>query len=220
MAFAIRGRMDGKDKTMICFHCKCSGHEADSCFAFIGYLEWWGDRPRIDRKNGGRGKGHQPSQQRTEKGACQGLGTVRINAAQATIGSLTTTSTSDGNEVGSLGLSNDQLQVMLKLINSQKNSATEKMTGKQVSWIIDTGASNHMTGTLSDLHNLWKISPYLVSFPDGSNAVATNEGSIILDGDSFLENVLYVPRLTCNLISVSQLIDHSNCIVDSLITCV
>jgi len=63
IAFAIRGRVDGKDKTMICSHCKCSGHDANSCFALIRYPEWWGDRLHIDKKNGGRGSGSRSSLQ-------------------------------------------------------------------------------------------------------------------------------------------------------------
>jgi len=49
------------------------------------------------------------------------------------------------------------------------------MTGKQVSWIIDTGASNHMTENLSDLHKLRTISPCLVGLPNGSNIVAIDK---------------------------------------------
>jgi len=94
-----------------------------------------------------------------------------------------------------------------------KGHPTEKMTGKQVSWIIDIGASNHMTGNLSDLLNLRVISPYPVGLLDGSNIVATKEGSIIFGSDFVLENVLYVPGLSCNLIYVSQLINYSNCTI-------
>jgi len=36
----VRGLGDGKDKTIICSHCKRSGHDANSCFALIGYPEW------------------------------------------------------------------------------------------------------------------------------------------------------------------------------------
>jgi len=43
--------------------------------------------------------------------------------------------------------------------------------------------------------------------------VATKEGSIIFGSDFVLENVLYVPGLSCNLISMSQLIYHSNCTI-------
>jgi len=67
-----------------------------------------------------------------------------------------------------------------------------------------------MIGNLSHLHNLRAISLCPVGLPDESNIVATKEGSIIFGSDFVLENVLYVPGLSCNLISVSQLIDHSN----------
>jgi len=57
----------GKDKTMICSHCKRSGHDTNSCFGLIGYPEWWGDRLRTDRKNGGRGRGSQSSLQEKKR---------------------------------------------------------------------------------------------------------------------------------------------------------
>lgn len=52
-----------------------------------------------------------------------------------------------------------------------------------------------------------------VGLPDGKDAFATREGSVILDGGLRLDNVLFVPQLTCNLISVTQLTNDSNCIV-------
>ena len=71
----------GKDKTMICSHCKRSGHDANSCFALIGYPEWWGDRPCTDGRKGGHGKGSQSSLQRIVKGIDRGRGAVWVNAA-------------------------------------------------------------------------------------------------------------------------------------------
>ena len=43
--------------------------------------------------------------------------------------------------------------------------------------------------------------------------MAVKEGTTVLDGDLCLETILYVPGLTCNLISVSQLIDQYDCFV-------
>ena len=60
-----------------------------------------------------------------------------------------------------------------------------------------------MTGTLSLLHDLRDIVPCIVGLPNGNKVVATKEGSVVLDGGICLENVLYVPGLTCNLFSVS-----------------
>jgi len=111
---------------MICSHCKCSGHDTNSCFALIGYPEWWGDRPRTDGKNGGRGRRSQFS--RTERGSYRGRGAVRVNAAQAIPRSSSTIgSTSNGNDVKSIGLSHDQLQVLMKLLKDQNNHPYEKM---------------------------------------------------------------------------------------------
>jgi len=63
MAFAVRGRVDEKDQIMIFSRCKCSGHDANSCFTLIGYPEWWGDRLCTDGKNEGCGRGLQSSLQ-------------------------------------------------------------------------------------------------------------------------------------------------------------
>jgi len=72
----------------------------------------------------------------------------------------------------------------------------------QVSSIIHTEASIHMIGDLSDLHNLRDISPCSVGLPYESNIVTTKEGSITLDSDFCLGNVLYMFELSCNLISM------------------
>ena len=100
----------------------------------------WGDRPRNDDKVG-HGRGQQPSPQRTGTG--RGCGAVRIYVAHTTPGSTTTGSVSEGNEVGSLGLSSDQLHGLLNPLNSQKIFNSEKMNGKRVSWIIGTGALSY-----------------------------------------------------------------------------
>lgn len=164
LVFVVRIRMNEKDKSVVCSHCRRNGHEAESCFALIRYPDWWVDRPRNDKKDGGGGRGQQPSQQQ-QTGVGRGRGDVKIYAAQTSPGNTATESISEGNVVGSLGLSSDQLQGLLNLLNSQKISNTEKMNGKQVSWIIDTGESNHMTGTLNLLHDLEDIVPCTVGMP-------------------------------------------------------
>jgi hypothetical protein len=45
---------------------------------------------------------------------------------------------------GLTGLSTEQWQTLMEILNNQKGNNNEKMTGKEA-WIIDTGASNHMT---------------------------------------------------------------------------
>ena len=52
------------------------------------------------------------------------------------------------------------------------------MNGKRVSWIINTGALNHMTRTLNLLHDLRDIMPCIVRLPNGNNAVATKDHTL------------------------------------------
>ncbi|CAH9076640.1 unnamed protein product, partial [Cuscuta epithymum] len=47
----------------------------------------------------------------------------------------------------------------------------------------------------------------------GKTVMATHEGRVILTDDLHLNNVLFVPKLHCNLISVSQLSDQLNCFI-------
>nr|GMC53063.1 Retrovirus-related Pol polyprotein from transposon TNT 1-94 [Ipomoea batatas] len=74
-------------------------------------------------------------------------------------------------------------------------------------WIIDTGASRHVTGDSTWMTNAKDIFHCHVGLPNGEIVVATQEGSVRLTDKITLNQVLYVPSLSCNLISVSQLND-------------
>ena len=110
-------------------------------------------------------------------------------------------------------LTSKQWQMLLGMFGGSKIVTSERITGELVIWIIDMGASNHMTGRIDDLCDLQEIASCPMGLPNGSTVVATKEGSIFLDRTLCLKNVLYVPGLTCNLIFVSQLTDDHDCFV-------
>lgn len=60
----------------------------------------------------------------------------------------------DVDKGGLTGLTTEQWQTLVEILNSRKGNTNERMTGKETAWIIDTGASNHMTGNLRLLHEL------------------------------------------------------------------
>jgi len=101
-----------------------------------------------------------------------------------------------------IGLTTEQWQTLVELLNAQKTNSNDKMTGERDTntWIIDTGASNHMTGNLNHMHELRDIQSCLVGLPNGQHTTVIKEGSVVLDGGLKLTNVLYVPKLNCNLI--------------------
>ena len=52
-----------------------------------------------------------------------------------------------------------------------------------------------------------------MGLPDGERVLACKQGMMILEGGLELKNVLYVPKLKCNLLLVPQLTDEENCVV-------
>jgi len=59
-----------------------------------------------------------------------------------------------------------------------------------------------MTGSLEVLNDLRKITVCPVGMSNGNRVLATDEGSIQVDDNLFLSNVLYVAGLSYNLIYV------------------
>ncbi|OIT34294.1 hypothetical protein A4A49_59695, partial [Nicotiana attenuata] len=61
-------------------------------------------------------------------------------------------------------------------------------------WILDSGATNHMTPHKHFLHNLQPLTrPYLISLPNGYKVKVVSTGSLQLRSDIVLHNVLLVP---------------------------
>ncbi|KAK9748217.1 hypothetical protein RND81_02G043900 [Saponaria officinalis] len=78
-------------------------------------------------------------------------------------------------------------------------------------WLIDTGCSHHVTGNLALLSDVTHIPRRIVGLPNGTKFYADVVGRVTVTPTITLNPVLYVPQLTCNLISASQLSDHLNC---------
>lgn len=110
------------------------------------------------------------------------------------------------------GLSSEQLQRLLALIEPSPD--IDKLSGKlqpNVCWLLDSGASHHMTGNISLLHNVHAISPSRVGLPNGDNTTAIKDGTVTLQPGLVLHHVLYVPNLAVNLVSISKLISDADC---------
>jgi GAG-pre-integrase domain/Integrase core domain len=77
-------------------------------------------------------------------------------------------------------------------------------------WYFDSGASNHMTGTSKSFVSL---SPYQgscqITTADGTNLPISGTGTVLVNNTK-LEDVLLVPKLSTNLISIGQIVEN-NC---------
>ncbi|MDV3145744.1 MAG: hypothetical protein Q8736_02580, partial [Sweet potato little leaf phytoplasma] len=78
-------------------------------------------------------------------------------------------------------------------------------------WIIDTGATDHVTFNLAAFTSFKKIKPVLVKLPNGSQVFANVAGTVFFTPRLYLVDVLYIPSFTFNLISVSKLTNYLTC---------
>ena len=98
-------------------------------------------------------------------------------------------------------------------------SALNASVNNSTHWIIDSGASDHMTG-LSYLFSSYTpcAGNIKVRIADGSFASIAGKGSVVLSDSITLQSVLHVPKLTCNLLSISKLTRDLNCAANFLPT--
>jgi transposase InsO family protein len=81
------------------------------------------------------------------------------------------------------------------------------------SWVIDSGASDHMTGNCSLLsHTSSPCSPSFVTVANGTKTPVQGKGTVTTS-DLTLSDVLYLPEFPFNLLSVHKLTLALNCSV-------
>ncbi|KAK4397606.1 Retrovirus-related Pol polyprotein from transposon RE2 [Sesamum angolense] len=82
------------------------------------------------------------------------------------------------------------------------------------SWMLDSGATTHLTGNRSTFSNLTlshKFPP--IRLADGSYSPISGSGTIHPTNHLTLTNVLFAPEFPVNLLSISQLTQQHNCSV-------
>jgi len=86
---------------------------------------------------------------------------------------------------------------------------------------FDSGATDHISCSLSNLISSKQISPINVSLPDGTKVQATHLGVAKISESLYIRDVLFIPAFSYNLISISKLVSHSKySIIFSTNTCV
>ncbi len=79
-------------------------------------------------------------------------------------------------------------------------------------WIVDSGASSHMTNTKNELFEFEEIKPIKVKIADGTAIKATGKGKVkfVTENNNEVEirDVLYLEKLDRRLLSVTKLVSH------------
>jgi len=78
------------------------------------------------------------------------------------------------------------------------------------SWILESGATDHICPFKSLFQNLKPISPIFIQLPNQNFVIAKFLGTIIL-GNLILYNTLFVPEFYVQLILIPKLLNSTNC---------
>lgn len=201
------------DKVFHCSVCKGRGHSSDKCWNVIGYPQW-------HHKYNPDHKYKKPTprypQNQNKWVSNRATNTKRANIVQGSC---------DQNSV----ITPQQLEQLLKLLPATQQGGSdteEELEGafsgmahseeqggfKNAKWVMDSGASDHMTSTIQHLINV-KAAPsnFTIKLPTGATTRITHIGDIEMQNGLKMLNVLYVPQFTHNLLSVHKLARDNNC---------
>lgn len=79
------------------------------------------------------------------------------------------------------------------------------------SWILDSGATDHVSSSLNHVFSYAPINPIIVKLPTGQHVTATHFGMVKFTESLYLVDVLYIPTFTFNLISIFKLVSFLKC---------
>lgn len=79
------------------------------------------------------------------------------------------------------------------------------------SWILDSGASDHVSPFINLFSKLHSINPIPIQFPDGTTINAHFSGTIPISDTLCLTDVLYIPQFKFNLLSIYKLTFANQC---------
>lgn len=203
------------DRPLLCTVCDVKGHSADKCWRVVGFPKWHprnnrpqsNFKPRTFTNTSPRNSGSGPS---------KSFSSPKMAAAAHSDSGLLFTP--------------QQLDQLMKLMPQLQASGKECDTDEELDhhfsgmitvaaaqgcsseWIIDSGASDHMTSQLSNLIDSKRlVLAQNINLPTGATMGITHSGIVCLSPDLILKGVLCVPHFKHNLLSVQRLIKDGGC---------
>nr|KYP60497.1 Retrovirus-related Pol polyprotein from transposon TNT 1-94 [Cajanus cajan] len=183
-----RNRFTKKERPR-CAHCDILGHTRDTCYKLVGY-------PPNYFKN------------RT---------TNTVNQVMGSPDNVLTSQSSN--------LTPDQCQQLINFLTNQMQADTTldaiatNVTGicmnvaldnNYHTWIIDSGATSHICCFKHLFHSYTAIHDSHVLLPNSTKVKVEGIGSIKINDDIFLHNVLYIPTFRFKLLSLLTLINENS----------
>ncbi|WVZ50418.1 hypothetical protein U9M48_001671, partial [Paspalum notatum var. saurae] len=203
--------------TRICYNCGEKGHLSRAC-------------PQPQRSHRGRGRGSDRGTSRGGgyRGGRRGyranfampeeiasdLVTIPVAELEELKKLRENKSNSKYDDQGAVSTSIDNVANLVHSDSGMRNNALVSTKKLNSSWILDSGASKHVTGTPNEFTS---YIPYPHSYKetiqtaDGTSQPIRGVGTVKCTPSITLSSVLYVPSFPVNLVSISSLVDQMDC---------
>ena len=193
-----------------CDHCNMKGHNKEGCFKIHGYP----DRSKNVLHKGKRNISYAANVEGKEDNKSQeeplDFGNQRDNnMVNSLVEQVLKALSIRQNEASSSSVSNSNLSNFAGIIPSN-NAQSSYQSLDKYTWIVDSGASEHMVNTDEYFFEKRKLNKIVhVGMPDGSVRQVKETGSVYLGPKLILRNVLYIPAFKHNLLSVARIIQQN-----------
>ena len=81
------------------------------------------------------------------------------------------------------------------------------------SWIVDSGATDHICSSLTYFTSYHQINHISVKLPSENQVIANYSRSVFLNQNHVRDNIMYIPNFTFNLLLVAKLIDNLSYVI-------
>ena len=192
----LRVIKEGEKDKLRCSHCNGSRHTRDTCFEIHGYPDWFLEK-------------RKQSQARSNKRPVQAnLTTIIEIPSSFTAMVIGQRDHTKPGELLSLAKTTDPASA-----RGKTRVVLSTSTVHDTSWIIDSGAIDHMTYNKSLFQYITSPSKEKVMTANRESTPFIGAGSSILTPNLSLYNCLVVPTLFDHLLLVSQIMEELDCVV-------
>ncbi|KAL4283344.1 hypothetical protein GQ457_16G019720 [Hibiscus cannabinus] len=201
-------------KKLVCTHCGFFGHTIDKCYRKHGFPPGYRNRNQSSRVNQVGSCDADCSSELINTGLqCSVEGSVPqppvfTKEQYENLLSLL-------QERASSSVS-QPVQSQINALSSNFNVSDDQKTGTvlncstlSVSWIIDSGATDHIVHSVSFFSNYSVVHDKFVKLPNNELVQVCHIGTVQINDFLVLHNVFHIPNFGFNLISVSQLVKEN-----------
>lgn len=201
-----KGNFEESKNNLFCTYCKKTRHTAQNCYRLIGFP--------ADFKFT-KGKKSQTQSNAVYTGTDAGNSSIALPEKEFTREQYQHMCRMHQDfqhlKLGTQGESNSEVHISVNCAGIAQTLSTSMHSSKSIIWILDSGASEHMTHDSKLLFNIHPLlTPVFVNLPNSERIKVTQAGSVNILPNFTVVDVLFVPSFRCNLLSVHKICSRAN----------